>query len=150
MRLYSDRPDILVPGRWYRCPPTAQPVGWTAFFARRNNLEDRGEYPLGEVYQRHYAYSKKPLNTRLTGTRFCGDPRAWEGGIPFGTNALAVGQNGIPVCCGVPARSSLILGGSGQRVRVGIGSLVLSSPRPTTYASAGGVCMCETVGSTPI
>jgi hypothetical protein len=142
MRLYSDRPDILTPGRWYRCADTAQPVGWTVFFARRNDLEDRYDPPLGEVYQPHYQYSKVPANPRLTGTTSCGSSSAWTAGILFGSNALGVGQNGIPLCCGIQPQTTLLLRAAGYYVRIGSGGLVLSSP--TSRSDVAGVCTCVT------
>ena len=148
MRLYSDRPDILTPGRWYRCPPTAQPVGWTAFFARRNELEDHVDAPVGEVYQRQYGYSKSPPNPRLTGTRYCGSAAAWTQGVTYATGTLPVAQNGLPVCCGVPPRTSLVLSGVGARVRIGTGGLVLGSV--ARRSDSASVCTCMSIGATAV
>jgi hypothetical protein len=145
MRLYSDRPDIQVPGRWYRCQPGAQTVGWTAFFARRNELQDKGDYPLGEVYQRGYAYSKTPANPQLKGTSFCGSPSAWQNGVPYSAGTLPVGQNGIPLCCGITPKSTLLLGGKSARVLIGQGGLVLSGGKPPPLVVSGNACGCGTI-----
>lgn len=141
MRLYSDRPDILVPGRWYRCPPGAKPVGWTAFFARRNELQDTVDAPLGEVYQSRYAYSKTPANPRLDGQHACGGPPLLEG-IPYADRpGLVLDVTGMPTCCQAapPPPARLTLCGQGSTPQVYTATVAISAkemPPPPTVSVA--------------
>lgn len=135
MRLYSDRPDLLTPGRWYRCPPGAQSVGWTAFFARRNELQDTVDAPLGEVYQSRYAYSSAPPNPRLNGLHTCGGPALTEG-IPYADRpGLVLDVTGMPQCCQAapppPARLTLCGQGSTPLVYDAAVAIDAEYDRPT-------------------
>ena len=85
MRLYSDRPDILTPGRWHFCPPGAIVAPPSVFFSRRWDDHVYGDDALGEVQQRYYRYYEGVTDPRLTGTHYCGDPSVWLEGIPTRT-----------------------------------------------------------------
>lgn len=106
-------------------------MGWTAFFARRNDLEDRYDAPLGEVYQGRYAYSQEPADRRLNGRHRCGD-RAWLEGITYADRpGLELDPTGMPLCCQAapPPPARLILSGQG----------VVPTPPPISLSA----CSCS-------
>lgn len=148
MRLYKDRPDILTPGRWRFCPPGAIVTPTSVFFARRNDLDDTGDYALGEVYQRNYSWSNGKTQGRLTGLNYCGSSDVWLNGNLFG-ETLPLDQGGIPLCCklGPPPPNPLLLGGSGRRVRVGHGVLMVGGGGLGFVKVSASVCTCMDVSS---
>ena len=136
MRLYSDRPDILTPGRWHFCPPGAIVAPPSVFFSRRWDDHVYGDDALGEVQQRYYRYYEGVTDPRLTGTHYCGDPSVWLEGIPYAARpGLELDATGMPLCCSAlpAAPGGVVLGGLGSWPGVRV-----------TY-QGGAVCECETV-----
>lgn len=102
MRLYRDRPDILVPGRWYWCPEGAVDIPYAHRFLsyRLDDFTNEGESPdIGEIshwdgQQTHQG------NPRYTGQHWCGSEDFWVNGVPYalrGTQQLD--WEGVPLCC---------------------------------------------------
>jgi hypothetical protein len=135
MRLYNDNPGVLTPGRWRFCPPGAILAPATVFNSRRWSLEDDTDYPLGEVYQTHYRYSRGESDPRLTGLHYCGGS-AWTQGITYASRpGLVVDATGTPLCCQAlpPRPGGVRIGGRG------------TWPGVVTPIYGGSFCQCETV-----
>jgi hypothetical protein len=103
-RLYNDRPDVLVPGRWHFCPPGAKLAQMPHIFGSQvwtpKNMEI--DPPLGEVLGRGPWFDGKP-DSRFVGQHFCGSPRVWLEGIPFADRpGLVLEPDGTPACCHAP------------------------------------------------
>jgi hypothetical protein len=134
MRLYSDRPDILTWGRWYRCPPGALPAPPSAFTSSQWLKPEAGNPPLGEIYQPRPPYSKLPADPRLTGLHYCGTT-AWTEGITYAERpGLPLDITGMPTCCQAlpPAPGGPVIGGAGSWDAVAV---------------MGTVCQCQTVAN---
>jgi len=104
MRLYSDRPDVLVKGQWFFCQPGAKLAQMPHVFASQV-WTPKGmaiDPALGEVLGRGQWVDGKP-NSRYVGQHFCGAPQVWLEGIPFADRpGLALEPDGTPVCCHAP------------------------------------------------
>lgn len=101
MRLFSDRPDVLTPGRWYFCQPGAQWVPFAHAFGSSAWHDDEWEEdpPIGEVFQAFIKHRKKG-NPRLAGRKVCGSKKVWQEGVPYSQRGtLGVDDDGVPVCC---------------------------------------------------
>jgi hypothetical protein len=146
MRLYPDRPDVLTYGRWRRCPPGAIDTPTSVFFARRNDLDDTADRPLGEVYQRSYRYSRGESDPRLNGQHYCGSPSVWLSGILYDSRpGLVLDASGVPLCCqaGPPPPARLRLHGRGARVRIGHGPFALGGHGRRVVTQSSLACSCE-------
>jgi hypothetical protein len=104
MRLYNDRPDVVVKGQWFFCQPGAKLAQMPHVFASQV-WTPKGmaiDPPLGEVQGRGAWVDGKP-DSRLIGQHFCGSPEVWLHGIPFADRpGLALEPDGTPVCCHAP------------------------------------------------
>jgi hypothetical protein len=101
MRLYSDRPDIAVPGSWHFAPEGAKFLPFATSFgsSRWDDYRIRDDFPLGEL-RRTGRYSKGKSDPRFLGDHFCGSASAWLNGIPYASRpGLVLGPEGIPICC---------------------------------------------------
>jgi hypothetical protein len=138
MRLFSDRPDVLTWGRWRWSPPGAITGPPTVFFARRNQLQDEEDRPLGEVYAIQYAYTKGHADPRLTGLHYCGS-QAWTQGILYADRpGLELDATGIPLCCSAAAPAP----GGGRGGGLGVWGPVRP---PVVTPSMPSVCTCATI-----
>lgn len=101
MRLFRDRPDVLIPGRWQFCPPGAKAIPYLHPWASSNwDWEHRYplDPPLGEVT--HGSWFKGNTNPRYTGQNWCGTREVWENGAPYAARGTpAVDLDGVPFCC---------------------------------------------------
>ncbi len=101
MRLYKDRPDILVPGRWHWCVPDAVvlpfPHAFGSFTLQQGEVRDTpliGEEPLKR------GRSKGNSSPRYIGRNWCGGVDLWQNGSLYSQRGTpAVDQEGVPVCC---------------------------------------------------
>jgi len=101
MRLYLDRPEILVPGRWHFCPPGAVPVPFFHLYGSANWDPDERRDPLiGEVGSLPRTWSNGSADERLIGQNVCGNARVWEVGSFYEEReSLLVNEQGLPLCC---------------------------------------------------
>lgn len=101
MRPYRDRPDILVPGRWYFCRPGAKPVKTTHVFSSLNWLpEGKNVQPIVGEAPPKGAYSKTPGPSTWTGQAYCGTDDAWLNGILYADRDKPLTHNdGSPCSC---------------------------------------------------
>lgn len=104
MRLFADRPDILVPGQWYWSPPGAKAVphptafGPSVYFFRSARFQ-RLDFPLGEV-DSFKAFKRGEGNPRYLGQSVCGDAEAWRHGVPYAQRGTPPSDSeGVPFCC---------------------------------------------------
>lgn len=102
MRLFADRPDVLVAGRWYWCPPGAVAVPYLHRFASKHfdydgfRLDDNS---VGEVSVIP-GYTDGIGNARYTGQHWCGSESAWTQGVLFAqAGTPASDEDGVPFCC---------------------------------------------------
>lgn len=101
MRLFRDRPDVLVSGRWYWCPAGAVDIPYTHVFSSRNcdNSTDPIDPPLGETSE-WLGKARGGENPRLTGQNWCGSEMVWTQGALYSQRGTpAVDDEGVPVCC---------------------------------------------------
>ena len=101
MRLYPDRPDVLVPGQWYFCPPGAIHLPFFVACASREwDFYDAPEVTgVGEadVIARWLRGDCPP---QFQGKHFCGTVDAWLHGISFAdAPGLPLGSDSVPLCC---------------------------------------------------
>lgn len=101
MRLYPDRPDILVEGKWCFCAPGARAVPYGHPFTPSvwdANQEQLDDGLVGEVSRDGWYNGVRPEG--WIGRRVCGDASAWRHGVDWdGSSPLPVGVDGLPSCC---------------------------------------------------
>jgi hypothetical protein len=105
MRLYRDRPDILVEGQWRFCLPDAEPVPFPHSFGSHTQDPEGFDYDpaLGETQERGQ-WVRGGTDGRLKGKRVCGKAEVWLNGIDFADRGQpANGPDGIPRCCCPPS-----------------------------------------------
>lgn len=102
MRLFRDRPDVLVAGRWYWCPPGAVAVPFLHRFGSMHfdyNDFDLPADQVGEVEVIPGRTSGIP-NARYTGQRWCGGEEVWTQGTLFAQQGTPpTDPDGVPLCC---------------------------------------------------
>jgi len=117
MRLYRDRPDVLVTGRWQWCPPGAVAIPYLHRFGSSKYDENDFELPADSVGEVERLPGPVPSNTppRYTGQRWCGGEEVWTQGALYSQRFTpAVDEEGIPFCCeALPAVGGLAAGGDG-------------------------------------
>lgn len=128
MRLFRDRPDITVAGRWHFCPPGAKVLPFPHVFASYQWDPDEWSVDpqLGEVPV-YGGYSKGQSSDRLTGQHWCGSAEEWlHGSLYADRGRLPVDPEGIPFCCRpLPIKpGGLVLGGTGSFAPRGSGGVV--------------------------
>lgn len=101
MRIYRDRPDVLVPGRWCFCHSGAIVVPFAHAFGPSiwaPNYEEREPDEIGEVEQGEWCDGSRPPG--WTGKRFCGTEREWQqGGLFSAVGDTDFSPLGLPKCC---------------------------------------------------
>lgn len=127
MRFYRDRPDVIVPGRWYFCPPGAKAL---PFFQRFDTYRtDPGPFPIDPLIGEVPVYGGKARNEILAGydgQHWCGSLEDWQQGLDYSRRGSApVDQEGVPLCCSTyqapPGGGSAY--GTGYTSEVGGGSV---------------------------
>lgn len=101
MRLFSDRPDVLVPGRWLWCAPGALPVPFPHVFHSLGRLprEELDDDSLGEVLGSNVLCKAEVVNGP-PGIVPCGSPDVWLNGALYADRGTPVdGPDGYPDCC---------------------------------------------------
>jgi len=100
MRLYPDRPDVLVPGRWRRCRPGASAIPFLHSFGSQVWDYTRDfDVSLGEV-RGLGAWVNGAGLPQFQGQHFCGGADAWLHGIPYADRpGLDLDDAGVPLCC---------------------------------------------------
>jgi len=105
MRLFPDRPDILVEGQWRFCLPDAKPVPWMHSFASHTGDPDGFEEPLtlGETQERG-PWVRGGTDGRYKGQRVCGSEKVWQNGVDFADRGQPKYEvDGMPRCCCPPS-----------------------------------------------
>jgi len=100
MRLFRDRLDVLVWGRWYWCPEGAKSVGFLSPFKSSRLLPDdtKGTVELGEVFEAQ-EITDGVGNQRYTGQGVCGDAEVWRNGILYADRGTPLRDwDGVPFC----------------------------------------------------
>jgi hypothetical protein len=124
MRLFKDRLDVLVWGKWYWCPEGAKRVPFPHPFTSSRLLPDGNKHDvtLGEVFGAQDVHNES-ANPRYTGQNVCGSADVWKNGILYADRGTpAVDFDGVPLCCdAVPAPPGGVMadGDSLQEVLVG-------------------------------
>lgn len=149
MRLYPDRPDVLVWGRWYFCPPGAVAVPFVHAFGSSvwDNDKLRDDPPIGEVRGAKQWTDGTPPSWAL-GQHYCGDADVWANGLPFAeAPGLLLDGDGLPQCCPRPHP---------PQVGLGLGADVQYTPPQKIHAwlalgvpkekSAGGYIVAAALG----
>lgn len=101
MRLFKDRPDVLVPGQWFWCPPGAKRVPYKHPFTSTWLLPEvaKVDQPLGEVIPTGEIVDGTP-NPRYLGLNVCGSADVWANGILYADRGTPLLDNdGVPPCC---------------------------------------------------
>jgi hypothetical protein len=104
MRMYADRPDVLVDGQWYWCPVGAKPLPFFHTYGSRIWDPKGFDVPdhVGEI-ARTIPWTSGASNPRLKGDHFCGSAEVWQDGPLYSERGnLPVDSQGIPLCCGLP------------------------------------------------
>ena len=120
MRLYRDRPDVLVWGRWRWCPPGALPVPFPHAFTPYRNWPEWAQHDTGEVGE--IPHSERTLRddpiARYLGQNVCGSAEVWLlGGLYADRGSIARDPDGIPLCCisGPPPPGGAVCGGEAEQ-----------------------------------
>lgn len=116
MRLYSDRPDVLTPGRWYFSPEGAKVIPFQHKFGSSSWLPNGRDdsVPLGEVGARG-AWTNGRCPPQFDGTHFCGQQSAWQNGILYADRpGLPADPFGFPLCCKSASAGGGFLAFNGQ------------------------------------
>lgn len=128
MRLFSDRPDVTTPGRWYFCPPGAKYVRFNDRFVSMNWDNDRldGPPPIGE-FAKLSNWSSGVAPPRYKGVNTCGSAAAWLNGVPYAQRGTpAVDVDGYPTCCVLnpppPPEFCLLADPTGEEILISDGS----------------------------
>lgn len=107
-RLYRDRPDILVPGRWYWCPPGAVAIPFfhrflsyrLDDFTHEESGSDPRESPEVGEFSHWDGPSVVQANPRYTGQHWCGPEEYWTQGVPYALRGTQIlDWEGVPLCC---------------------------------------------------
>lgn len=104
MRPYTDRPDIIVAGRWKWCPADAQVVPYEHAFGSHiwdcwgTNVDG----VIGEQAAESYPYNLGASPVRAEGKRTCGTAADWAATAPYDAERVgdgALDPDGLPACC---------------------------------------------------
>lgn len=139
MRLYPDRPDVLVRGSWHFCEPGARVIPFPHAFGSQiwDAKGQDGDPRIGEV-RGFDGYSKGAAVPRFVGQHFCGSPAVWSNGIPYANRpGLTIEPDGTPTCCHAP-RASVTepTGGDLAIDESGTGGDVFSGAKATAYGQS--------------
>lgn len=102
MRLFRDRPDVLVAGRWCWCPPDAVPIPYFHRFGSMHFDYDGFELGADQVGEVEVipGYTSGVANARYTGQRWCGAKDVWTDGADFDAQGTPTADpDGVPICC---------------------------------------------------
>lgn len=112
MRMDRSRPDLLVEGEWFFCPPGYEVCPYPTAFGSRNYTEPREEadLSLGEVeVTKRWIRGECPPG--VTGKFFCGDPSHAANGVDLVNGPIVPldPTDGVLLCCrgGVPIEDEL-------------------------------------------
>lgn len=109
MLLYSDRPSLLIPGKWRWCAPDAKPLRWPHIYSSSiwDESPETPDPPFGEQRPRGAWYNG--AGPTFPGFHVCGDPEDWNQPALFATaGSVPWTSQGIPICCfGVDLVSNL-------------------------------------------
>jgi hypothetical protein len=116
-RPFRDRPDIIVPGRWYWCPEGARALPfWHAMgsYTQDSSTIEGEDFELGEIPEWEGTQFHVP-NPRYGGQHWCGTPDDWQLGAVYG-QTIPVDAEGVPLCC------------QSEPMRPGGGAVIITTP----------------------